>query len=148
MTALRIGTPLLETELFGHVRGAFTGAVRDRPGRFEAADGGTLFLDEIGDTSPGLQVKLLRVLQEGEFERVGDSRTRRADVRVVAATHRDLRREIREGRFREDLFYRLCVVPVQLPPLRSRREDIPLLVDHFLRRLRRGGNCTGTTHKR
>ncbi len=126
---------LLESELFGHVRGAFTGAVKDRPGRFEVAHQGTLFLDEIGETSPGLQVKLLRVLQEGEFERVGESRTRKADVRILAATNKDLRREVASGRFRDDLFYRLCVVPVDLPPLRDRVDDIPLLADHFLKRL-------------
>lgn len=125
---------LLESELFGHVRGAFTGAIKDRPGRFETAHGGTLFLDEVGDTSAAFQVKLLRVLQEGEFERVGDSRTRHTDVRVVAATHRDLRRDMAEGRFRDDLFYRLCVVPIQLPTLRERRGDVPFLADHFLRR--------------
>ncbi|HSH70761.1 MAG TPA: sigma 54-interacting transcriptional regulator [Deferrisomatales bacterium] len=126
---------LLESELFGHVRGAFTGAVKDRPGRFEVAHQGTLFLDEIGETSPGLQVKLLRVLQEGEFERVGESRTRKADVRILAATNKDLRREVAAGRFRDDLFYRLCVVPIELPPLRDRADDIPLLADHFLKRL-------------
>ena len=126
---------LLESELFGHVRGAFTGAVKDRPGRFEVAHQGTLFLDEIGETSPGLQVKLLRVLQEGEFERVGESRTRKVDVRILAATNKDLRREVAAGRFRDDLFYRLCVVPIDLPPLRDRADDIPLLADHFLKRL-------------
>ena len=126
---------LLESELFGHVRGAFTGAVKDRPGRFEVAHQGTLFLDEIGETSSGLQVKLLRVLQEGEFERVGESQTQKADVRILAATNKDLRHEVADGRFRDDLFYRLCVVPIDLPPLRDRADDIPLLADHFLKRL-------------
>ncbi len=123
---------LLESELFGHVRGAFTGAVKDRQGRFELADGGTLFLDEVPEMSPRLQVKLLRVLQEMEFEPVGAAKTVRVDVRVVAATNKDLRVGIKEGWFREDLFYRLNVIPIHIPPLRERRDDIPLLVDHFL----------------
>ncbi|RUL83412.1 sigma-54 interaction domain-containing protein [Tautonia sociabilis] len=125
---------LLESELFGHVKGSFTGAVENRTGRFEAAHTGTIFLDEINSTSPKLQVKLLRVLQEGEFERVGDVSTRKVDVRVVAATNRDLREEIDAGRFREDLYYRLNVVPIDLPPLRDRRDDIPALVNFFLAR--------------
>jgi DNA-binding NtrC family response regulator len=126
---------LLEAELFGHVRGAFTGAVGARQGRVEQAHKGTLFLDEVGTMSPSLQSKLLRVLQEREFERVGDSHTVKIDVRVIAATHSDLTKMVADSSFREDLFYRLNVLPVQLPPLRDRREDIPLLVQHFLQRL-------------
>jgi transcriptional regulator with GAF, ATPase, and Fis domain len=123
---------LYESEFFGHVKGAFTGAVSDRMGRFEAADGGTLFLDEVGEIPPSLQGKLLRVLQEGEFERVGEGRTRRVDVRIIAATNKDLLAEIKNGRFREDLYYRLNVFPIEITPLRDRREDIPLLAAHFI----------------
>jgi transcriptional regulator with PAS, ATPase and Fis domain len=131
---------LLETELFGHVKGAFTGAVRDYEGRFRTAEGGTLFLDEVSEMSPRLQVKLLRVLQEHQLEPVGSSKTITVDVRIVAATGRDLRAEIRAGRFRQDLFYRLNVIPIHLPPLRDRREDIPLLVDNFLEKYNREAN--------
>ncbi len=123
---------LLESELFGHVRGAFTGADSDRPGRFELADEGTLFLDEVGEVSPALQVKLLRVLESKEFERVGDRKTTRVDVRFIAATNRNLRERVAEGRFREDLYYRLNVLAIKLPSLRERAEDIPLLVQHFI----------------
>lgn len=123
---------LYESEFFGHAKGAFTGAVRDRVGRFEAAASGTLFLDEIGEIPLELQSKLLRVLQEKCYERVGEERTRRADVRIIAATNRDLKKEIAAGRFREDLYYRLNVVPVKVVPLRNRKEDIPVLAAHFV----------------
>jgi PAS domain S-box-containing protein len=128
---------LLESELFGHVKGAFTGAINDKPGKFEQASRGTIFLDEIGDISPQVQVKLLRVLQSFEVERVGDTRTRKVDVRIVAATNRDLQEWVRQEKFREDLFYRLRVVEILLPPLRERKEDIPLLVDYFLVKMSR-----------
>jgi DNA-binding NtrC family response regulator len=128
---------VLESELFGHEKGAYTGAVGVRKGRFELADGGTLFLDEIGELSPGVQVKLLRVLQEKEFERVGGTKTIRVDTRIVAATHRDLKQAIADGEFREDLYYRLNVISIELPPLRDRREDIPSLSEHFLARFGR-----------
>jgi two-component system, NtrC family, response regulator AtoC len=125
---------LLESELFGHEKGAFTGAIAQRQGRFELANGGTIFLDEIGEISPQVQVKLLRVIQERSFERIGGQQTINIDVRVVAATNKDLAVEMREGRFREDLFYRLNVIPLHMPSLRERKEDIPLLIEHFLKK--------------
>ncbi|WP_242360229.1 sigma-54 dependent transcriptional regulator [Anaeromyxobacter sp. SG17] len=128
---------LLESELFGHAKGAFTGAIRARRGLFEEANGGTLFIDEVGETAPGFQAKLLRALQEGEIRRVGESAPVQVDVRIIAATNQDLRRAISERRFREDLYYRLAVVPVRIPPLRERREDIPLLAAHFVQRYNR-----------
>jgi len=125
---------LMESELFGYEKGAFTGAAASKPGRFELADTGTVFLDEIGDVPPNIQVKLLRVLQEREFERLGSNRTRQIDVRVIAATNADLRAALEQGAFREDLYYRLNVVPINVPPLRERKEDIPALAEHFLRK--------------
>jgi formate hydrogenlyase transcriptional activator len=132
MNCAAIPSGLLESELFGHEKGAFTGALLQRKGRFELADGGSLFLDEIGDISLELQPKLLRAIQEQEFERLGSSRTMQVNVRLIAATHRDLRAMIREEKFREDLFYRFNVFPIEIPPLRERREDIPLLVNYFV----------------
>ena len=138
---------LLESEFFGHEKGAFTGAIAARAGRFELANKGTIFLDEVGELSQNLQVKLLRVLQERSFERVGSSKTKAVDVRVISATNRDLEQEVEEGRFREDLYYRLNVIPITLPPLRSRPEDIPILIRHFLDRVNRLNNAmtTGVT---
>ena len=140
---------LLESELFGHVKGAFTGADKTRKGRFESAHEGDIFLDEIGDISPAMQVKILRALQEKEFERVGDSSPIKVDVRIVSATHRNLEEMIDRGEFREDLFYRLNVIPLRLPSLRERREDLPLLVEHFLEenRLKTGKNIQGISHR-
>ena len=135
--ALPEGT--LESELFGHVKGAFTGAVQDKKGRFELAHSGTLFLDEVADLPKFVQAKLLRVLQEGTFERLGAAKTTSVDVRLISATNRDLKREVERGSFREDLYYRINVVPISMPPLRKRKNDIPLLVEHFLEKARREG---------
>jgi DNA-binding NtrC family response regulator len=143
-----IPVDLLESELFGHVKGAFTGAIANRAGRFELADGGTLFLDEIGDMSPSLQVKLLRVIQERKFEPVGSTKTIESDVRLIAATNVNLESAVAEGRFREDLYYRLNVIPVHIPALRERRSDIPLLLNHFVSVFnnKRSRNITGFSH--
>lgn len=137
MNCAAIPSGLLESELFGHEKGAFTGAIIQKKGRFELADQGSLFLDEIGDISLELQPKLLRAVQEQEFERLGSAKTIQVDVRMIAATHRDLPRMIRDGQFREDLFYRLNVFPIEIPPLRERREDIPLLVNYYVSKLAR-----------
>jgi len=139
---------LLESELFGHVRGAFTGATASKPGKFELANKGSIFLDEIGDMSTNLQVKILRVLEEREFEQVGGSKTLKADVRIIAATHRDLEKLVQEGSFREDLFYRLNVIPIEIPPLRARKQDLNLLILHFLMEfnLKNGKNVQGVTN--
>ncbi|PIQ89448.1 MAG: hypothetical protein COV72_02785 [Candidatus Omnitrophica bacterium CG11_big_fil_rev_8_21_14_0_20_42_13] len=131
---------LLESELFGHVKGAFTGAIRDRKGRFELADKGTIFLDEIDTFSPSLQVKLLRVLQEGDFEHVGSTKTIRTDTRIIAATNQNLEKLINDGKFREDLFYRLNVISISIPPLRERKEDIPILTEHFVKKYNKKNN--------
>ncbi|MGD9489521.1 MAG: sigma-54-dependent transcriptional regulator [Calditrichaceae bacterium] len=139
---------LLESELFGHEKGAFTGAVRRKKGRFELADGGTLFLDEIGDISPNMQVKLLRAIQEKEFERVGGEKTLKVNVRIIAATNKNLQKLIAAGKFREDLFYRLSVIPVKLPALRQRKDDIPLLIDHFLEKQGNKGSLKKTFSSR
>lgn len=138
---------LLESELFGHMKGSFTGAISNKEGLFEVANGGTIFLDEIGETSPAIQVKLLRVLQEKEFRRIGGTKDVRVDVRIIAATNKDLDRAIAEGTFREDLYYRLDVIPIHVPPLRERLEDIPLLVQHFLNKISQtaGKNIKGIT---
>jgi two-component system response regulator HydG len=138
---------LLESELFGHAKGAFTGAIRDKPGRFELADGGTLFLDEIGDISPYIQVKLLRFLQEREFERVGESETRKTDVRIIAATNRNIHALVQNGDFREDLYYRLKVFPIHMPPLRERKDDIGLLISYFIEKFNKqtGKSIAGLT---
>jgi two-component system response regulator PilR (NtrC family) len=125
---------LLESELFGHMKGSFTGAISNKAGLFEVANGGTIFLDEIGDTTPAIQVKLLRVIQEREFRRVGGNQDVKVDVRIIAATNKDLEKAVADGSFREDLYYRLDVIPIRLPPLRLRTGDIPLLVSHFLER--------------
>src|SRR5271166_2003441 len=137
MNCAAIPSGLLESEMFGHEKGAFTGALIQKKGRFELADGGSLFLDEIGDISLELQPKLLRAVQEQEFERLGNAKTIHVDVRIIAATHRDLPAMIREEKFREDLFYRFNVFPIEIPPLRERREDIPLLVNYFVSKLSR-----------
>jgi len=140
---------LLQSELFGHVKGAYTGADRNRKGRFELADGGDIFLDEIGDIPLSMQVKILRVLQEKEFERVGDNTPIKVDVRIISATHRDLSEMIARNEFREDLFYRLNVIPIRLPPLRERREDLPLLIEHFIEenRFKTGKDITGISNE-
>ena len=139
-----IPAELLESELFGHEKGSFTGAIRSRIGKFELAHRGTIFLDEIGDMSPALQVKLLRILQEQEFERVGGNQVIKTDVRVLAATNQNMPTAIKNGKFREDLFYRLNVIPLNLPPLRDRKEDIPMLVEHFIKKFNRTKNRSVT----